>query len=93
VNVSALSEFSVKGVENGTIELQSPELDLSGELTPLVSAVVQSNLTLAPTCGMQAGPDESSFTLEGGNGLPLDPEDALPGDTVVITHGDQRDRR
>jgi filamentous hemagglutinin family protein len=74
---SASAEFSATGREPGTITVEAPELNLAGELTPLLSPLIQPGVTLAPACGMQVGQDESSFVIEGGNGLPADPGNLL----------------
>jgi hypothetical protein len=82
---NALTEFTATGSKPGTIKVESPEVDLTGELAPLVSAIIQSGATLAPTCGMRLYGDQSSFTLEGSNGLPPDPGAEQPSGPKATT--------
>ena len=83
--INALVTLTATGSKPGTIKLDSPEVELIDEVAPLVSIVVENGLALAPTCGMQVGPDQSSFTLEGGNGLPLVPDQMQPSSPAAAT--------
>jgi hypothetical protein len=76
----AADEFSATGSKEGTIKIESPDVDLSGVLAPLVSSLVNNELSLAPACMTQVESDQSSFTVEGENGLPPDPGAAGPGE-------------
>src|SRR5207248_1180393 len=71
-------DSSSRGGLAGTIKVESPEVDLTGELVPLVTSLDAAGVTLVPACGRQLGAGQSSFTLEGGNGLPTEPEAWAP---------------
>jgi hypothetical protein len=80
----AINSSSVGGIA-GKITVQSPEVDLTGELVPLISSLNSADVTLVPNCGMQLGLNQSSFTLEGGNGLPSDPANLQPSQPQPTT--------
>jgi filamentous hemagglutinin family protein len=81
---NAIDSSSLGGIA-GTITIDTPDVDLAGELVPLVSSLAAPGIALVPNCGMQVGPDQSSFTLEGGNGLPLDPANLRPAGATPTT--------
>ena len=85
----AIDSSSLGGLA-GKITVEAPNVDLSGELVPLVSSLAASVVTLAPNCGMRLGPNQSSFTLEGGNGLPLDPGNMQPSGPEPTTRPSSR---
>ena len=79
--IEAARYFTATGKVHGTIDLRSPQIDLINEVAPLVAALTTNELSLAPACSMQVAPNQSSFSVEGGNGLPQVPDELQPAIT------------
>ena len=63
------------GVANGAIDIASPDLDLSGSLAPLASALVSNKSLLRASCARSINHEFSSFILVGRGGTESAPEE------------------
>ncbi|MDZ8263509.1 filamentous hemagglutinin N-terminal domain-containing protein [Nostoc sp. ChiQUE01b] len=77
-DITASSEFGV----NGTVELNTPDVDPNSGLVNLPSVPVDTQL--AQTCTAGSAVAKSSFTITGRGGLPPNPGEALSADAVQV---------
>ncbi|BBD70969.1 filamentous hemagglutinin outer membrane protein [Nostoc commune NIES-4072] len=77
-DITASSEFGV----NGTVELNTPDIDPNSGLVNLPTIPVDTQV--AQTCQAGGNLAKSSFTITGRGGLPPNPGDALNTDAVQV---------
>ncbi|MDZ8263506.1 filamentous hemagglutinin N-terminal domain-containing protein [Nostoc sp. ChiQUE01b] len=77
-DITASSEFGV----SGTVELNTPDVDLNSGLVNLPSVPVDTQV--AQTCQAGGNLAESSFTITGRGGLPPNPGDVFNTDAVEV---------
>ncbi|MBN3898608.1 MAG: filamentous hemagglutinin N-terminal domain-containing protein [Nostoc sp. NOS(2021)] len=77
-DITASSEFGV----NGTVELNTPDVDPNSGLINLPTVPV--NTQVAQTCTAGSAVAKSSFTITGRGGLPPNPGEALSADAVQV---------
>ncbi len=77
-DITASSEFGV----NGTVELNTPDIDPNSGLVNLPTVPVDTQV--AQTCQAGGNLAKSSFTITGRGGLPPNPGDALNADAVQV---------
>ncbi|BBD70410.1 filamentous hemagglutinin outer membrane protein [Nostoc commune NIES-4072] len=77
-DITASSEFGV----NGTVELNTPDIDPNSGLVNLPTVPVDTQV--AQTCQAGGNLAKSSFTITGRGGLPPNPGDALNTDAVKV---------
>ncbi|MEH1944171.1 MAG: filamentous hemagglutinin N-terminal domain-containing protein [Nostoc sp.] len=77
-DITASSEFGV----NGTVELNTPDIDPNSGLVNLPTVPVDTQV--AQTCQAGGNLAKSSFTITGRGGLPPNPSEALNTDTVQV---------
>ncbi|MBD2245586.1 S-layer family protein [Nostoc sp. FACHB-888] len=91
-DITASSEFGV----NGTVELNTPDIDPNSGLVNLPTVPVDTQV--AQTCQAGGSLAKSSFTITGRGGLPPNPGEALNADAVQVDlvslnpNADNRDR-
>ncbi|MDZ8091012.1 MAG: filamentous hemagglutinin N-terminal domain-containing protein [Nostoc sp. DedQUE05] len=91
-DITASSEFGV----NGTVELNTPDIDPNSGLVNLPTVPVDTEV--AQTCQAGGNLAKSSFTITGRGGLPPNPGEALNTDAVQVDlvslnpNSDNRDR-
>ncbi|MCC5603859.1 S-layer family protein, partial [Nostoc sp. CHAB 5714] len=91
-DITASSEFGV----NGTVELNTPDIDPNSGLVNLPTVPVDTQV--AQTCQAGGNLAKSSFTITGRGGLPPNPGEALNADAVQVDlvalnpNADNRDR-
>lgn len=76
-DITASSEFGL----NGTVEINTPEVDPSEGLVNLPTQ--PATLKLAQVCHAGFGRNQDSFTITGRGGLPANPTEFLGGDAVL----------
>ncbi|HYX13664.1 MAG TPA: S-layer family protein, partial [Nostoc sp.] len=76
--INASSEFGV----NGTVELNTPDIDPNSGLVNLPAVPVDTQV--AQTCTAGSNVAKSSFTITGRGGLPPNPGEALNADAVQV---------
>ena len=92
-DITASSEFGV----NGTVELNTPDIDPNNGLVNLPTVPVDTQV--AQTCTADSTVAKSSFTITGRGGLPPNPGEALNTDAVQVDlvtlnpNNDRGDRR
>jgi len=77
-DITASSEFGV----NGTVELNTPDIDPNSGLVNLPTVPVDTEV--AQTCQAGGNLAKSSFTVTGRGGLPPNPSEALNTDAVKV---------
>ncbi|WP_157816618.1 filamentous hemagglutinin N-terminal domain-containing protein [Nostoc flagelliforme] len=77
-DITASSEFGV----NGTVELNTPDIDPNSGLVNLPTVPVDTQV--AQTCQAGGNLAKSSFTITGRGGLPPNPGEALNADAVQV---------
>ncbi|MBD2729111.1 filamentous hemagglutinin N-terminal domain-containing protein [Nostoc sp. FACHB-892] len=77
-DITASSEFGV----NGTVELNTPDIDPNSGLVNLPTVPVDTQV--AQTCQAGGSLAKSSFTITGRGGLPPNPGEALNADAVQV---------
>ncbi|WP_375452944.1 filamentous hemagglutinin N-terminal domain-containing protein [uncultured Nostoc sp.] len=77
-DITASSEFGV----NGTVELNTPDVDPNSGLINLPTVPVDTQV--AQTCTAGSAVAKSSFTITGRGGLPPNPGEALSADAVRV---------
>ncbi|BBD69325.1 filamentous hemagglutinin outer membrane protein [Nostoc commune NIES-4072] len=77
-DITASSEFGV----NGTVELNTPDIDPNSGLVNLPAVPVDTQV--AQTCQAGGNLAKSSFTITGRGGLPPNPGEALSADAVQV---------
>ncbi|WP_335153937.1 two-partner secretion domain-containing protein [Nostoc sp.] len=77
-DITASSEFGV----NGTVELNTPDIDPNSGLVNLPAIPVDTQV--AQTCQAGGNLAKSSFTITGRGGLPPNPGEALSADAVQV---------
>jgi len=70
--------IDASGAENGTVEIRSPNVDLTGIVVPLPASLLDAESQLQPYCGIKLAGAISSFLVVGRGGVPLQPSGALP---------------
>jgi filamentous hemagglutinin family protein len=73
------SDITATGATSGTIIITSPELDLSGALVGLPSALIGAETQLQETCAMAINGDFSSFLAVGQGDVEAAPDEAQGG--------------
>ncbi|MEH2244372.1 MAG: S-layer family protein, partial [Nostoc sp.] len=89
-DITASSEFGV----NGTVELNTPDIDPNSGLVNLSTIPVDTQV--AQTCQADGNLAKISFTITGRGGLPPNPSEALNADAVqvdLVTLNPSNDRR
>ncbi|MEH2326437.1 MAG: filamentous hemagglutinin N-terminal domain-containing protein [Nostoc sp.] len=77
-DITASSKFGI----NGTVELNTPDIDPNGGLVNLPTVPVDTQV--AQTCTAGSAVTKSSFTITGRGGLPPNPGEALNADAVQV---------
>lgn len=77
-DITASSQFGI----NGTVELNTPDIDPNSGLVNLPAVPVDTQV--AQTCTAGSAVAKSSFTITGRGGLPPSPNDALNSDAISI---------
>ncbi len=78
-DITASSEFGV----NGTVQINTPDVDLSRGLTSLPSDVVDASNQIAQNCPASGGKiAQNEFIITGRGGLPDNPNEMLSTDAV-----------
>ncbi|MBC6431697.1 filamentous hemagglutinin N-terminal domain-containing protein [Nostoc sp. HG1] len=77
-DITASSQFGI----NGTVELNTPDIDPNSGLVNLPTVPVDTQL--AQTCTAGSAVTKSSFTITGRGGLPPNPGEALSADAVQV---------
>ncbi len=72
--ISASSALSTPG----TIAIESPENDIAGAIAQLPQEIVDVSALLPERCAARRAGAESSFTVAGRGGVPMDPDGYLP---------------
>ncbi len=72
---SNTSRLTATGTTAGTVEIASPELDISAALTTLTTGLVDASNRLQERCVMRLGIDASSLLVIGRGGVSLMPDD------------------
>lgn len=72
--VDASSDFGI----DGTVNIDSPDTNISGSITVLPAAFMDASALLSERCAARVAGQLGSFVLVGRGGLPLDPEDLTP---------------
>ena len=88
---NVISASSSLGIE-GTIEIDSPETDVSGGLVVLSASFLDASAQLADRCATRIGLASSSLTGVGRGGLPLAPDGAVPSFYLVSVAAAAADR-
>jgi filamentous hemagglutinin family protein len=70
--------FNISGKENGTIDIISGDVDLTGIVAPLRASLLDAESQLQPYCGLKLAGAVSSFLVVGRGGVPLPPSGVLP---------------
>jgi hypothetical protein len=70
--------IDASGAENGTVEIRSPNVDLTGIVVPLPASLLDAESQLQPYCGVKLAGVISSFFVVGRGGVPLQPSGVLP---------------
>jgi len=73
--ITASSEFGLAG----EINVSAPDLDLTSQISPLTVVLLGGEGELPDYCGRKLPGTLSSFVVSGPGGLPLHPDDWLPG--------------
>lgn len=76
--VQASSELGI----DGTIEIDTPETDISGSITVLPESFLDATLLLQDTCAMRSRVLQSSLVVTGKGGMPQSPDDVLAGEPL-----------
>jgi filamentous hemagglutinin family protein len=63
----------------GTVEVRSPQLDLSGSLVALSPSFLSVASLFSERCTARSGGTYSSFVVVGRDGIPIEPDGLLPG--------------
>ena len=81
-DITASSQYGVQG----TVTLNTPDVDPSRGLTNLPTEVVDASNQMAQNChtGGAAASEQSSFVVTGRGGLPANPKEALSKDAVQV---------
>ncbi|MCL6754867.1 filamentous hemagglutinin N-terminal domain-containing protein [Nostoc sp. CCCryo 231-06] len=77
-DITASSQFGI----NGTVELNTPDIDPNSGLVNLPAVPVDTQV--AQTCTAGSAVAQSSFTITGRGGLPPNPGEALSADAVQV---------
>ncbi|NEU76685.1 filamentous hemagglutinin N-terminal domain-containing protein [Hassallia byssoidea VB512170] len=67
---------------NGTVEINTPDIDPTQGLTKLPASVVNTPVLVSSSCAAFADEEGSKFTVTGRGGLPPSPDDFLSSDVV-----------
>jgi filamentous hemagglutinin family protein len=70
--------IDASGAENGTVEIRSPNVDMTGIVVPLPASLLDAESQLQPYCGIKLAGAVSSFLVVGRGGVPLQPSGVLP---------------
>ena len=70
--------IDASGAEDGTVEIRSPNVDLTGIVVPLPGSLLDAESQLQPYCGVKLAGAISSFFVVGRGGVPLQPAGVLP---------------
>ncbi|HVM60474.1 MAG TPA: filamentous hemagglutinin N-terminal domain-containing protein [Verrucomicrobiae bacterium] len=70
--------IDASGAENGTVEIRSPDVDLTGVVVPLPASLLDAESQLQPYCGVKFAGVVSSFLVVGKGGVPLQPFGVSP---------------
>ncbi|MBX9259138.1 filamentous hemagglutinin N-terminal domain-containing protein [Desmonostoc muscorum CCALA 125] len=102
VPTSDITSFSQQNPSlNGTVQINSPDVDPSKGLAELPVNAVDASQQVAAECNASGKPSRSSFTVIGRGGVPSDPVELLTADRVLVdwialepeaknsVHGDQ----
>ncbi|MBD2515791.1 filamentous hemagglutinin N-terminal domain-containing protein [Nostoc sp. FACHB-973] len=102
VPTSDITSFSRQDPSlNGTVQINSPDVDPSKGLAELPVNAVDASEQVAAECNASGKPSRSSFTVMGRGGVPSDPVELLTADRVLVdwialepeaknsVHGDQ----
>jgi filamentous hemagglutinin family protein len=84
------SIIDATGLKNGVIEIQSPDVDLTGSLIVLPGSLLGAESQLRPSCGIRLGGEVSSFVVLGRGGAPIEPNGPLPSFGPVTSRGDTK---
>ncbi|HEY9724991.1 MAG TPA: S-layer family protein, partial [Chroococcales cyanobacterium] len=81
-DITASSQYGVQG----TVTLNTPNVDPSRGLTNLPTEVIDASNQIAQNCrpGSTAASKQSSFVITGRGGLPLNPTEALSSDNIQV---------
>ncbi len=84
------SIIDATGLKNGVIEIQSPDVDLTGSLIVLPGSLLGAESQLRPSCGIRLGSEVSSFVVLGKGGAPIEPNGPLPSFGPVTSGGEAK---
>lgn len=79
-DINASSQYGV----NGTVEINTPDVDPSLGLVALPTELVDASSLIAQTCPAGGGQGQSEFIVTGRGGLPDNPSDTLSSDAVEV---------
>jgi len=80
--------IDASGAKNGTVEIRSPNVDLTGIVVPLPASLLDAESQLQPYCGLKLAGAVSSFLVVGRGGMPLQPSGVLPSLGLPPADGD-----
>ncbi len=80
------SLLTATGTTNGTIEISSPDLDLSGSLVGLPAALVSNENRLRERCARAMNHEFSSLIVVGRGGTESAPEELQPDFGTSLPH-------
>uniref|UniRef100_A0A8J6ZU05 Filamentous hemagglutinin N-terminal domain-containing protein n=1 Tax=Desmonostoc muscorum LEGE 12446 TaxID=1828758 RepID=A0A8J6ZU05_DESMC len=85
VPTSDITSFSQQNPSlNGTVQINSPDVDPSKGLAELPVNAVDASQQVAAECNASGKPSRSSFTVMGRGGVPSDPVELLTADRVLV---------
>jgi large exoprotein involved in heme utilization and adhesion len=79
-DINASSDFGV----NGTIQINTPDIDPNRGLANLATEVIDASNQIAQTCPAAGKAAQNEFFITGRGGLPPDPRDVLSSDDVFV---------
>ena len=62
----------------GSVSIAAPDVDLSGNLAPLSTELLDAESQLRPQCAVRLPLGLSSFVVVGRGGVPVEPDGLLP---------------
>jgi filamentous hemagglutinin family protein len=77
-SVTASSQFGLEG----SVSISAPDVDLSGNLAPLSTELLDAESQLRPQCAVRLPLGSSSFVIVGRGGVPVEPDALLPAFAV-----------
>ncbi len=78
--------ITATGSQAGTINIESPELNLANGLVTLPGGVIDASSQIREQCALRLGLDFSSFLVLGRGGVELSPTDAQPSIGIPTAH-------